>query len=210
MFSHELIRQTLLSGVSAVKRERLHPRLRGNLAPYSDDLEAHAGELAYHLSHAGRAGDRASLVHYLTIAGERAFDAAAFDDAVGYFEKALSLILNDGQLGRAQLLERLAMALRSVGRWDDALGTMNEALDRYEALGQVEAIGRLGWAMVYQLVWTGSAGRGRTVGRRTLAALGNTVERRQSSPAISAGVCDQRKRRLCRGDGHVRPSACAC
>ena len=37
-------------------------------------------------------GDRASLVHYLRIAGERAFDAAAFDDAVGYFEKALSLI----------------------------------------------------------------------------------------------------------------------
>ena len=44
------------------------------------------------------------------------------------------------------------MALRSVGRWDDALRTMNDALDRYEALGQVEAIGRLGWAMVYQLV----------------------------------------------------------
>ena len=33
MFSHELIRQTLLSGVSAVKRERLHLRAaRGNLA----------------------------------------------------------------------------------------------------------------------------------------------------------------------------------
>ena len=54
---------------------------------YSDDLEAHAGELAYHLSHAGRSADRASLVHYLTLAGERAFDAAAFDDAVGYFRR---------------------------------------------------------------------------------------------------------------------------
>ena len=82
---------------------------------------------------------------------------------------------NDGQLGRAQLLERLAMALRSVGRWEDALGTMNDALDRYEALGQVEAIGRLGWAMVYQLVWTARFVEGVQVGRRTLAALGNTV-----------------------------------
>ena len=100
------------------------------------------------------AGDRASLVRYLTIAGDRAFDAAAFDDAVGHYEHALSLISSADQLGRAQLLERLAMALRSVGRWDDALRTMNDALDRYEALGQVEAIGRLGWAMVYQLVWT--------------------------------------------------------
>jgi tetratricopeptide (TPR) repeat protein len=176
MFSHELIRQTLLSGVSAVERERLHQLAAGAISRlYSDDLEAHAGELAYHLSHAGRAGDRDSLVHYLRLAGERAFDAAAFDDAIGYFEKALSLMPNDHQLGRAQLLERLAMALRSVGRWQDALGTMNDALDRYQTLGQVEAIGRLGWAMVYQLVWTARFVEGVQVGQRTLAALGNTV-----------------------------------
>ena len=176
MFSHELIRQTLLSGISAARREGLHVKAANAISRlYSDDLEAHAGELAYHLSHAGRSGDPAVLVHYLNIAGERAFDAAAFDDAVGYFEKALSLMPNDGQLGRAQLLERLAMALRSVGRWEDALGTMNDALDRYEALGQVEAIGRLGWAMVYQLVWTARFVEGVQVGRRTLAALGNTV-----------------------------------
>ena len=176
MFSHELIRQTLLSGVSVIERERLHQLAAGAVSRlYSDDLEAHAGELAYHLSHAGRAGDRDSLVHYLRIAGERAFDAAAFDDAVGYFEKALSLMPDDDQLGRAQLLERLAMTLRSVGRWEDALSTMNDALDRYRPLGQVEAIGRLGWAMVYQLVWTARFVEGVQVGQRTLAALGNTV-----------------------------------
>ena len=176
MFGHELIRQTLLSDVSAVERERLHLRIAEAISRlYSDDIEAHAGELAYHLSHAGRSGDRASLVHYLTIAGERAFDAAAFDDAGGYFEKALSLMPDDGQLGRAQLLERLAMALRSVGRWEDALGTMNDALDRYEALGHVEAIGRLGWAMVYQLVWSGRLVEGVQVGHRTLEALGSAL-----------------------------------
>ena len=176
MFSHELIRQTLLSGISAARREGFHVETANAISRlYSDDLGAHAGELAYHLSHAGRAGDRDSLVHYLRIAGERAFDAAAFDDAVGYFEKALSLMPNDGQLGHAQLLERLAMALRSVGCWQDALGTMNDALDRYETLGQVAAIGRLGSAMVYQLVWTARFVEGVQVGQRTLAALGNTV-----------------------------------
>ena len=176
MFSHELIRQTLLSSVSASKREQLHLQAATAISRlYSDDLEAHAGELAYHLSHAGRSGDRASLVHYLTIAGERAYDAAAFDDAVGYFDKALSLMPEDGQLVRAQLLERLAMALRNVGRWEDALRTMNDALDRYQTLGEVEAIGRLGWAMVYQLVWTARFVEGVEVGRWTLAALGDTV-----------------------------------
>jgi tetratricopeptide (TPR) repeat protein len=82
---------------------------------------------------------------------------------------------DDNQLGRAQLLERLAMALRSVGRWQDALGTMNDALDRYQTLGQVEAIGRLGWAMVYHLVWTARFVEGVQVAQRALAALGSTV-----------------------------------
>ena len=46
------------------------------------------------------------------------------------------------------------MALRSVGRWDDALRTMNEALDLYQGLGRTDAIGRLSSAMVLQLTWT--------------------------------------------------------
>ncbi len=176
MFSHELIRQTLLSGVSAVKRERLHLQTAQAVSRlYSDDLEAHAGDLAYHLSRAGRSADRASLVRYLTIAGDRAFDAAAFDDAVGHFEHALSLIPVSDQLGRAQLLERLAMALRSVGRWDDALRTMNEALDRYEALGRAEDIGRLGWAMVYQLTWNGRLSEAVAICQRAMAPLGDTA-----------------------------------
>ncbi|MGH3340360.1 MAG: hypothetical protein ACRDPL_16245, partial [Propionibacteriaceae bacterium] len=176
MFSHELIRQTLLSGVSAVMRERLHLQTAQAISQrYSDDLEAYAGDLAYHLSRAGRSGDRASLVRYLTIAAQQAFDAAAFDDAVGHFDHALSLLPAGDRLGRAQLLERQSMALRSVGRWDDAMHAMDEALDRYEALRRAEDIGRLGWAMVYQLVWTARLVEGVQVGRRTLAALGNTV-----------------------------------
>ena len=176
MFSHELIRQTLLSGVSAVKRERLHLQAADAVSRrYSDDLEAHAGDLAYHLSQAGRFTDRAGLVRYLTIAGDRAFDAAAFDDAVRHFEHALSLIPAGDQLRGGQLQERLAMAQRSIGRWDEALHTMNEALDRYDALGRAEDIGRLGWAMVYQLVWTARLVEAVQVGQRTLAALADTV-----------------------------------
>jgi eukaryotic-like serine/threonine-protein kinase len=176
MFSHELIRHTLLSGVSAVKRERLHLRTAQAVSRlYSDDLEARAGDLAYHLSRAGRSADRASLVRYLTIAGDRAFDAAAFDDAVGHFEHALSLIPGSDELGRAELLERLAMALRSVGRWDDALRTMNEALDRYEALARADDIGRLGWAMVYQLTWNSRLIEAVAVCQRAMAPLGDTA-----------------------------------
>jgi class 3 adenylate cyclase/tetratricopeptide (TPR) repeat protein len=175
-FSHELIRQTLLSGTSAARRERLHLDAAEAISRlYSDDLEAFAGDLAYHLSHAGRSADKANLVEYLTIAGDRAFDAAAFHDAVGHFEHALSLIPLSDQLGRAQILERLAMALRSVGRWDDALRTMDEALDGYEGLGRAEDIGRLAWAMVYQLTWNGQLIEAVAVCRRAMAPLGDTA-----------------------------------
>jgi tetratricopeptide (TPR) repeat protein len=116
-----------------------------------------------------------SLVRYLTIAGDRAFEAAAFDDAVKHFEQALSLIPAGDSLRRGQLLERLAMAQRSIGRWDEALQTMNKALDCYGALGRAEDIGRLGWAMVYQLVWTARLVEAVQVGQRALAALADAV-----------------------------------
>ena len=211
MFSHELIRQTLLSGVSVVKRERLHLQAANAISRrYSDNLDAHAGDLAYHLSHAGRYGDRASLVHYLTIAGDRAFDAAAFDDAVGHFDHALSLMPNDDQLGHAQLLERLAMALRSVGRWDDALRTMNDASGPLRGARTSRGHRSVGLghgvpAGVDCPVCRGSAGRPEGAG-----GTRQHRQRGQGPPAISDGMGNQPQRRLRRGDGHLRSGAGAC
>ena len=143
-FSHELIRQTLLADASTLKRERLHLRAADTIErSYPDDIEAHAGDLTHHLSLAGPRADPGRFARYLAIAGRRAFDAAAFEDAVVQFQKALALVAPGDQEARAELLERLALALRSVGRWDDSLRTMNEALDLYQELGSTEGIGRL-------------------------------------------------------------------
>jgi class 3 adenylate cyclase/tetratricopeptide (TPR) repeat protein len=174
IFTHELIRQTLLADVSTLKRERLHLQAANAIERrYADDLQEHAADLTHHLSRAGRSADRPRLVRYLTIAGERAADAAAFDNAVAHFEHALSLLEPSNQDTRAELLERLAMALRSVGRWDDALRTMNEALDLYQALGRTDALGRLSWAMVSQLTWTARIMEAVQAAQRALAALGD-------------------------------------
>jgi class 3 adenylate cyclase/tetratricopeptide (TPR) repeat protein len=174
VFSHELIRQTLLADVSTLKRERLHLQAANAIERrYADDLEEHAADLTHHLSRAGRSGDRPRLVRYLTMAGERAAEAAAFDDAVAHFDQALSLVELGNKDTRAELLERLAMALRSVGRWDDALRTMNEALDLYQALARTDAIGRLSWAMVSQLTWTARLREAVQAAQRALAALGD-------------------------------------
>ncbi|HWI00699.1 MAG TPA: hypothetical protein VNT27_10240, partial [Propionibacteriaceae bacterium] len=173
-FSHELIRQTLLANLSTFKRQRLHLQAANAIERlYADNLEEHAADLTHHLSRSGRAADRPRLVRYLTIAGERAAEAAAFEDAVAHFEQALSLLEGTAQDARAEMLERLAMALRSVGRWDDALRTMNEALDLYQALGRIDALGRLSWAMVSQLTWTARVPEAVQAAQRALAALGD-------------------------------------
>ncbi len=175
-FSHELIRQTLLAEASTLKRERLHRRAADAIERHhADDLEAHAGDLAHHLSLAGSYADPARLVRYLGIAGQRAFDAAAFEESVAQYQHALTLLPSGDREARAELLERLALALRSVGRWDDGVRTMDQALDLYEELGATEAIGRLSWSMVYQLVWTARVTEAVQAAQRALAALGDVA-----------------------------------
>ena len=75
-------------------------------------------------------------MRYLTIAASEP-DAAAFDDAVDTSstpsrscQPMISWVLPSCWSG-------WRWRSRSVGRWADALGTMNDALDRYQALGQV-------------------------------------------------------------------------
>jgi class 3 adenylate cyclase/tetratricopeptide (TPR) repeat protein len=174
LFSHELIRQTLLADTSTLRRERLHAKAADAIEQrYPGDIEAHAADLAHHLSRSGHATDTKRLVRYLTISGRRAVEAAAFEDAVNDFQQALSLIEDGERNARAELLELLAIALRSVGRWDEALVTMNEALDLYNAAGRTEAVGHLAWTMVYQLSWAARFVEGVGVAQRALGALGD-------------------------------------
>jgi len=173
-FVHELIRQTLLAETPSLLRQKLHrDTARAIEELHADDVEDHAADLAFHLARSGPGVDPMRLAGYLRTAGDRAFRASAFGQAIAHFEHALTLVPLSESPPRAELLERLANAQRSAGNWDGALATMDRAFRRYERLGFQEAVGRLCWAMVYQLTWgarfeeaVGLAGRG-------LAALGD-------------------------------------
>jgi tetratricopeptide (TPR) repeat protein len=178
-FSHELIRQTLLADASTVRRRRLHLAIAGALeAIHADDLEAHAADLAYHLARGGTGGQDGRLVRYLRMAGDRAMETAAWAEAADHFAQAVSLLerrpggREEDRGALAELVERLAMALRSQGRWDEALKVVDEALRLYEALGRVDALGRLCGAMSYQLGWAAKWEEAVAVATRGLAALG--------------------------------------
>jgi tetratricopeptide (TPR) repeat protein len=179
-FVHELIRQTLLADTSSVRRRRLHLAIADALEQlHAGDLETHAADLAYHLAEGGAGGRDGRLVRYLRMAGDRAMDTAAYAEAADHFARAVALLERDpgpGERDRetlAELVERLAMALRSQGRWDEALKVMDEALRLYEALGRTDALGRLCGVMSYQLGWAAKWEEAVGVATRGLAVLGD-------------------------------------
>jgi tetratricopeptide (TPR) repeat protein len=179
-FTHELIRQALLVDTSTVRRRRLHVAIAAALeAIHADDLETHAADLAYHLAQGGVGEQDGRLVRYLRIAGDRAMETAAYAEAADHFAQAVALLerrqgaREEDRTALAELVERLAMALRSQGRWDEALKAMDEALRLYEALGRTDALGRLCGVMSYQLGWAAKWEEAVTVATRGLAVLGD-------------------------------------
>ena len=92
-FSHELIRQTVVTGISAPRRQRLHLAVANaieRLCPTS--LEEHAEDLAHHLAQAGTIANADKTAKYLAIAAERAHAKSAFKEAEEGYRQALAML----------------------------------------------------------------------------------------------------------------------
>jgi class 3 adenylate cyclase/tetratricopeptide (TPR) repeat protein len=188
-FAHELIRQTLLSGLSLPRRQRMHLRVAEAMERvYGRALEEHAADLAHHLYQAGTAADPQKTVHYLSLAGDRALAAAAFEDALRHYEAAVSLQPADERPGRADLLYKRGLARRSLGRWEEALADWREVLTVYEELGDVEGVGRACHEVSLQLTWGGRWEEALEISRRGLVALGERVSADRCRLLARAGV----------------------
>ena len=96
-FTHALIQETLSGELSLTRRVRLHARIAEALeALYGDQAESHAPELAHHFAQAEAVTDSGKLVHYSLLAGERALEGYAWEEALGHFQRAL-----DAKAGQA-------------------------------------------------------------------------------------------------------------
>jgi tetratricopeptide (TPR) repeat protein len=183
VFAHELIRQTLIGGLSLPRRQRLHLRIaeameRAYLPAGRHGvraLEEHAADLAHHLYQAGAAADPEKTVRYLALAGDQALAAAAFEDALRHYENALSLQPADDRRARADLLFKRGRALRSLGRWEEALADWRAAVATYEELGDAQAVARVCNGLCALLAYAARWDEGLEVARRGLGALGQQV-----------------------------------
>ena len=89
-FSHELIRQAVISGLSAARRQRLHLEVAQAMEQiYAGALQDHCADLAHHYH---RGGDAGQAVEYLGRAGVRAEQQLAYTEAIGYRTRALELL----------------------------------------------------------------------------------------------------------------------
>ena len=94
-FVHELIRATLVSGLSLPRRQRVHLKIADALEGLrAASLDRHVSALAHHLYQAGAAADSQRAAKFLALAGRRALAAGAFEDALNTSEHLMGLELD--------------------------------------------------------------------------------------------------------------------
>ncbi|HEX9236300.1 MAG TPA: AAA family ATPase, partial [Actinomycetota bacterium] len=153
-FGHELIRQTLLTGVSILRRQRLHAQVAEALERlHASELKEHAADIASHLTQAGSTTDVLKLAGYLALAGDRAMEQVAFEEALDYFENGLALVNPKDHHALAIGKEKRGYALQSLGRVDEALASWREALDLYAEVGAGDAQANLSVVAASALGW---------------------------------------------------------
>jgi class 3 adenylate cyclase len=172
-FAHELIRQTLISGLSLPRRQRLHLRVAETMElVYGKDAEVYAADMAHHLYQAGAGADPAKTARYLVLAGDRALEGAAFGEALRDYERAFSLLPSGDRAMRADLLYKRGLARRSLDDWEGALVDWREAADAFEGLGDKEGAARTFDGMCYQLSWGARVYDVAEISQRGLALVG--------------------------------------
>jgi DNA-binding CsgD family transcriptional regulator len=144
-FEHELIRQTILGGMNALRRQRLHLRAAEAIeTAFAANLEPHLGALVEHLSLAGSA-NQDKLAGYSVRAGEAAAALFAYDEAILHFEVALQALSShspDDQEQRCHILLSLGANLVSAGRAQTVLDYIaNDAFECADAVGDRRHMG---------------------------------------------------------------------
>jgi predicted ATPase/class 3 adenylate cyclase len=145
-FAHELIRQTLLSDISAPRRRRLHLRVAEAMERvYAPALEGHAADLAHHLYQAGPAAEAGKTVHYLTLAGKRALTAVAYEEGARLYQRALQAIdlkEKPDEAMRCELLLALGEAQNKAGERDKAGEAFHQGASIARQMGAAELLAR--------------------------------------------------------------------
>jgi tetratricopeptide (TPR) repeat protein len=143
-FAHALVPTTLAEGLRTLRRRRIHRRIASAIEKiHAEDYEA----LAYHN---GEAGDHDKALQYYKLAGERAAQAYANQEAETYFRSALELVRTESE--QAHLYAELGEVLFNQSRFEEAIEIWQEGIKLYRVLEDKDRVawlyarcGRAAW-----------------------------------------------------------------
>ena len=116
-FAHAVMQETLSGTLSDASRAHLHARIGMMLEGlYGDDARAHSAELAHHFTQAEPILGKERLILYSRLAGERAAETYAHQEALVLFQRAV--VAKEGQ----EMDEETAELLIGLGRAQAATG----------------------------------------------------------------------------------------
>jgi predicted ATPase/DNA-binding SARP family transcriptional activator len=178
-FVHALFASTLVEGLRALQRRRLHRRAASAIEILYPDDDSRLEALAHHYSQAGEAEKAAG---YLLKAGERARKLYASEEAVDHYRQALAL-LDEPALRRSRPDLRLE-ALKGLGRVYVGTNKIAEAEECFqEAVSLGQELGltprelvRLYHWLCEALFWQSRYADLIRMGQEGLALLGDDVE----------------------------------
>ncbi len=163
-FVHELVRQTLVEGLSIPRRQLLHGRIAGAIERiHSATTESQASALAHHLYEAGAAVDLNRTVTYLGMAARQAATGAAHEETLEKVDKALSLIEAAPHPLKAELHLARAIALRSLWRTGEAVQSYECAITFFVEAGNLVGAVAASFDLGYIHLWNAHGGRASAV-----------------------------------------------
>jgi class 3 adenylate cyclase/ABC-type transport system substrate-binding protein len=130
-FKHALIQEAAYRTLLAAKRSALHRQAAEWFESfYKDRPERAYGLIAHHWR---TAGDSEKAIQYLRLAGDKARDEWALDEAINHYQALVPLLEQMGREKEAsELLFQLGMTLHLAMRYGEANDAWQEALRRWK------------------------------------------------------------------------------
>ncbi|ETW93010.1 MAG: hypothetical protein ETSY1_41135 [Candidatus Entotheonella factor] len=133
-FTHNLIRQALVSRLTLLQRQRNHINIALALERlYADNQTVHAREIATHLIESGELADTSLLFSYAREAGHQAYSRFAWREAARFFEAAIRA--SDFSSVRAPLHQQAGLAHYYHQDAGPSLEQFEQAMTYYRTVG---------------------------------------------------------------------------
>ncbi len=204
-FKHDLVRSTLYTGMSGLRRRRMHRRIAATLeADTVPGSMANIDALAHHWLAGADGSDMAKAIGYARRAGDNAAASLAFETAASHYESALAVLTgtdNAALTMRCDLLLDLGGVQRLAGdlRFRETMAAAAMIARRFDD-GRRLALAALGSGHLGSLNWSNAVDPELVaLYGEALAALGNSEDalrvRLMGQLAIELRLGEERQRR---------------